>query len=231
MVLNRIITFLALTSIASAIAGCSTLIFDQSAEAPIVEESKVPEVPAYTKIPHPEGQESSDLSTIFLSPLAPKDALGKFAEGCGKELDALRKTSAVQDELKLGGAEVVALDPERSHWCFYSRIQRLHAFLKSDATWTKKERAVIWTYEYLWPIAQGFIMEFNDSRYLRWASSYYQRASEWIFYRKVEGSPENTLAQVNSNSRTLEVTTRRPASASPSVLQKYGISTHSVPQR
>ncbi len=231
MVLNLRTTLCVVSLLSAASSGCSTLIYDQSAEAPIVEESKTAEVPSYTRIPHPEGQESADLSVIFLSPLAPKDALGKFAESCGKEMDVLRKLSESQDELRAGGSEVVTLDPERSHWCFYSRIQRLHAFLKSDATWTKKERAVFWTYEYLWPIAQGFIHEFSDSRYLRFASSYYQRASEWIFFRKVEGSAENTLAQVNLNSRSLEVTSRKPASSTPSVLQKYGISSLSGPQQ
>jgi hypothetical protein len=223
MNMNRKAVLYTLVSFGLIGSGCSTLIFDRSAEAPVVEEQKTIQVPAYTKIPHPEDSETSDISALFLSPLAPNDVLGKFAETCGKELDTLRRLSSAQDELKRGGAEVVALDPERTHWCFYSRLQRLHAFLKSDATWTKKERAVFWTYEYVWPVAQGFVQEFHDSRYLRWASSYYKRASEWIFFRKVEGTPENTLEQVNLHSTSLETPTRQPSSMQPSVLEKYGI--------
>ena len=122
--------------------------------------------------------------------------------------------------------ELVTQDPERMHWCFYSKIVRLQGILQSDSTWSLRQKKVIESFEFLSPIASAFLECFHDSRYLRWATQYYTKVSEWVFFKKLNPTPENTLLLTNETRTDLEpwVQVDKSEPRHDSVYTKYGIS-------
>jgi hypothetical protein len=190
------------------------------------EVAPLPVIPEYVKVPHPAGFDLADLRAIFLNPMAPKAALGEFADTCDEEFVKLSGLTPLKEERKAGAVELVIHDPERMHWCFYSKISRLQDVLQSDATWTSRQKKVLEIFDFLTPVANAFMDQYHDSRYLRWASNYYARISEWVFFRKVGPTPENTLLLTSGTRLELEpwVEVRKNGGAEISIFAKYGIS-------
>ena len=94
-------------------------------------------------------------------------------------------------------------------------------YLKSESYIDVRQKYVLASYSFLQPIARGFMSEFHDSRYLRWAIQHYRRISEWVFYRKLDLSPAITSELVDvSNPYGLW---RMPSSSRGPVLEKYNI--------
>lgn len=205
-----------MTFLVVSLGGCST--------ATITEAPTLPEVPEYVKTPHPVGYENSDLKALFFSPLAPQGALGEFTDTCDDEFKRLSAATQSRDDKRRGAIELVTMDPERMHWCFYGKLTKLHDVLGSDATWSARQKKVIETYNFLGPIGLAFMDIYSDSRYTRWASQYYSKISEWIFFRKVATTEENTLWMVNHQKKDLEPwVPLKPQSSLTSVFTKYGI--------
>ncbi len=204
-----------------------TLIGCGACSSPMVmpEKTPLPEVPEYAKVPHPAGFELVDLKAIFLSPMAPTAVLGEFADTCDETFKKLTKVTQSHDELSKGTQELVAQDPERMHWCFYAKISRLQDSLQSDTTWSSRQKKVLETFEFLSPVANAYLNQFHDSRYYRWASLYYSKVSEWVFFRKVTPTAENTQTIMATSRTELEpwVPVEKETKTG-SILTKYGIS-------
>jgi hypothetical protein len=189
------------------------------ASKPIAPLPPLPETPKYVGVPHPAGLSFSDLRAIFLEPGAPTlEELKK----CESDYLALRKKTESSEELRKGAREFVQLDPEKYHWCFYSKLIQLEEELKSDKYLEERQKSVLDIYLFLTPIARAFLTEYQDSRYWRWAIARYRQLSELLFYRKVEPTQE-----VNAD---LAVSSKNPMGWIPrsnrepgSVLEKYGI--------
>lgn len=205
------------TICALILGGCST--------ATLTEVPTLPNIPEYVKIPHPAGYELSDLRALFFSPLAPQGVQGEFADTCDDEFKKLTEVTKSRDDLKLGATELVTNDPERMHWCFYSKLNKLQMVLNSDATWSTRQKKVLETYKFIGPISVAFTDVYHDSRYARWASTYYSKISEWVFFKKVAPSEDATLFMVNHSNQNPEPWTQlKNKDASASVFKKYGIS-------
>ena len=200
--------------------GCSSTTVVQ-------EKPDIPEVPEYVKVPHPISFELTSLRAIFHSPMAPHDIQGEFTQNCDSEFQKLTQASTSIEERQKGAVELVSSDPERMHWCFYGKISKLEETLQGDTTWGERQKKVLDTFIYLSPIANAFLDVYHDSRYLRWATQYYSKISEWVFFRKVNPGPESTLAQIqNASPSSLEpwVPLDPKTAKSDSVFAKYGIS-------
>lgn len=200
--------------------GCSSTTVVQDKPA-------IPEVPEYVKVPHPVNFELASLRAIFYSPLAPQDIQGDFSKTCDSEFQRLAQLSNSTEERTKAAVELVSGDPERMHWCFYGKISKLQETLQSDSTWSERQKKVFETFTYLAPTANAFLEVYHDSRYLRWATQYYTKISEWVFFRKVSAGPETTMAIIqgagNSNLEPwIPVDTK--ISKRDSVFTKYGIS-------
>lgn|GEM_PF-2517444 len=191
--------------------GCSTT---QVAPMPTLPETP----PDYVKVPHPEGLNLGDLMAIFTDREAPApDALVE----CDKDWNKLKALTQSKEELNQGARELVRQDPVRYHWCFYSKLMQLEEGLKADTYLDERQKRVVDSYLFLGPIARGFMDEFHDSRYLRWAIARYRRLSEYVFYRRVELSPQmaSDLAQAENPFGLM-----RPAKDYPGgILHKYGL--------
>lgn len=179
----------------------------------------LPEVPKYVGVPHPAGLSLSDLRAIFLGAGAPSL---ESLKTCDAEYLSLKAKTEIPEELRQGARELVQLDPEKYHWCFYSKIIQLEDGLKGDDYLDNRQKSVIDTYLFLTPIARAFLSEYQDTRYWRWAIARYRQLSEILFYRKVEPTQE-----VNAD---LAVSSKNPMAWMPknnrepsSVLEKYGI--------
>lgn len=201
-------------------AGC--------ASTTVVEEKPViPEVPEYVRVPHPVNFELASLRAIFYSPLAPQDVQGEFSKVCDSEFQKLAEVSNSMEERKKAANELVSGDPERMHWCFYAKISKLQEALQGDTTWTHRQKKVFETFTFLSPTANAFFEVYHDSRYLRWATQYYSKISEWVFFRKVNPGPDSTMALLDgAASSNLEpwIPVDTKISKKDSVFTKYGIS-------
>lgn len=200
--------------------GCSSTTVVQDKPA-------IPEVPEYVKVPHPVNFELASLRAIFYSPMAPQDVQGEFAKNCDAEFQKLAEASNSLEERQKAAIELVSGDPERMHWCFYGKISKLQETLQGDTTWTQRQKKVFETFSYLSPTANAFLDVYHDSRYLRWATQYYTKISEWVFFRKVHAGPETTMAIIQgAGSSNLEpwVPVDTKISKKDSVFTKYGIS-------
>lgn len=215
------VTAVALTVTAVAgLAGCSSTTVVQ--DKPVI-----PEVPEYVKVPHPISFELASLRAIFYSPMAPQDIQGEFSQTCDSEFQKLAELSNSLEERQKAAVELVSGDPERMHWCFYGKISKLQETLQGDTTWGERQKKVFQTFTYLSPIANAFLEVYHDSRYLRWATQYYSKISEWVFFRKVTPGPETTLSIIGSAGQSnLEpwVPIDTKISKKDSVFSKYGIS-------
>jgi hypothetical protein len=187
-------------------AGCSTS---------RVSERGLPDILAYVQLPQPPGYELSDIGLIFSGKQAPQRK--DFAERC--DSDFTRLASFVQDkeEMVQGSAELVRKNPGYYHWCFYAKILYLETQLKTLDYLDLKQKAALDIFRFLTLVANSFVSEFKDSRYLRWAVMRYQRASELVFYRKVDLTAEGR--GVLGQGRTISVTAQRDDFVS--VLAKY----------
>lgn len=212
------LTILAMT--VSTLSACSST-------TEIHENPTIPEVPEYVKVPHPVNFELASLRAIFFNPLAPKDVQAEFSENCDQDFQKLAEASNSLQERKDAAIEMVSVDPERMHWCFYAKISKLQDTLQSDTTWNQRQKKVLRTFVFLSPLANAFLEVYHDSRYLRWATQYYSKISEWVFFRKVTPSPDSSLAVISgANDGRLEpwIPVESKVSKRDSVFSKYGIS-------
>jgi hypothetical protein len=214
--------------------SCSILPhYEEPADATPPADEGVPILPQYTGIPHPAGYDLSDIRVIFEHPTAPKNFGNELALTCDEALAQLMQKTSVADEIQSGARELVSRDPEGMHWCFYSKVLKLNQTLQSQSSWKTREHEVLTTFKTLAPISNAFFSEFKDSRYLRWAATYYSKVSEWVFFRKVDPTPESTLLLTVGTRTSLEPAAdlhsagRAPASSS--IYDRYGISLQPVP--
>ena len=175
--------------------------------------------PPYIQVPHPAGLDFGDLLAIFAEKGAPSPDAFK---DCDSEFTSLRAKTQSREELLQGARELVRRDPVRYHWCFYSKLYDMDLQLKSAVYLDERQKLVLDRYLFLTPVARAFQVEFNDSRYLRWAVSRYRNVSEHVFFRKVELSPQGAAdlaGPVNPFGRY-----RKSADPQPQgILDKYGI--------
>ncbi len=175
--------------------------------------------PPYIQVPHPAGLDFGDLLAIFAEKGAPSPNAFK---DCDSEFTVLRVKTQSREELLQGARELVRRDPVRYHWCFYSKLYDMDMQLKSAVYLDERQKLVLDHYLFLTPVARAFQVEFNDSRYLRWAVSRYRGVSEHVFFRRVELSPQGAAdlaGPVNPFGRY-----RKSADPQPQgILDKYGI--------
>ena len=179
-------------------------------------DSKNP-IPALVGIPHPAGSDLGDVERLFLEKHAPDRETLKDCDQSFKKLTAATQS---KEEIEEGAHELVRTDPVLFHWCFFSKILDLEKLLKKDAYLDERQKTVLETFAFLSPIAQGYRIEFRDSRYLRWAVSHYRKLSETVFFRRVELNPEMTSTLVQAENPFEGW--RAPAAKNP-ILEKYKI--------
>ncbi|MCM2324421.1 MAG: hypothetical protein NDJ90_14275 [Oligoflexia bacterium] len=188
--------------------GCST-----TELRPIAVTSVAP--PQYVDVPQPAGFDLSDVSALFVDRRAPAASV---VAACDADFRKLRGLTESEDELRKGVDELVKSDPVAYHWCFYGKILDLEKTLKTTPYVDERQKAVLDAYAFLVPLAKGFMREYQDSRYLRWAIRHYRGVSETVFFKKLDQSPRMTAELVEvANPFGLW---RDPAS-SKSVLEKY----------
>jgi hypothetical protein len=179
----------------------------------------LPEVPDYVQVPHPTGYDLADLNSIFISPLAPKR---ETLANCEANFYKLRTLTTSPEEIAAGAREMITAHPKEYHWCFYNVLIGVNETLKNDVLWNEKQAKILDDYLFLVPVARAFKSEFNDPRYLRWAIKQYRAASEWVFFRRMELSPQATQEMVEDVSNPFALW-RKPE-ATGSVIEKYGLS-------
>ncbi len=177
----------------------------------------LPEAPSYVQVPHPEGLEYGDLMAIFTEQGAPAPASLK---GCESEFTKLRKATLSKEELLNGARELVKRDPTKYHWCFYGTLMTLETQVKEMPYIDERQKAILDAYVFITPIARAFHLEYQDSRYLRWAVQRYRRFSEYVFYRRLEPTPQTNSELVGT---TQPWGAFRAPAAERGVLNKYGI--------
>ena len=196
------------------LAGCSTT---KLAPPPV----EAPVVPLNLRSPQPRTLESADIRAIFKSPDAPDS---EKLKDCDADFMTLKERVQANDEFIQGVRELIASDPIKYHWCFYSKLLSLNEALKETKDINQKQSTVIRIYLFLAPVARAFYSEFTDSRYLRRAIFKYRALSETIFYHKVEaysnaGVPMNR----ESNRQPASSAPANPGATPPTVLSKYGL--------
>lgn len=195
-----------------AVWGCSG-----SKVAPLPPVPPVP--PGYVRVPHPEGLDVGDLMAIFTDRMAPSP--GEI-QTCDADYRKLRHLTQSKQELLQGTRELVRADPVRYHWCFYAKLMTLEEKLSEGSLYIEeRQKAVLDTYVFVTPFARAFLLEYQDSRYMRWAVNRYRRLSENVFYRRMDLSSETT-AELNGASSPFGFQ-RTPAEQKTGVLTKYGI--------
>jgi hypothetical protein len=188
---------------------------------------KLPDVPGYTKLPHPEGFDLSDVYAVFHDRKAPKR---QTLLDCDKDQRALAERTKSKDEIARGSRELVSNNPELMHWCFYDRILRSQEETHAKDLLLDRQKTVISHYRFLTPIANGFRIEFNDTRYIRWAIHHYQNLSNWLFYRSLTLKPDAMDHLLNGvdNLHALHKKSNPPDIRNQPVLEKYKISEKSA---
>jgi hypothetical protein len=179
----------------------------------------VASVPVYIQAPHPEGYGIGELKAVMALRDAP---VSSFAWSCDEAFARLSAATQSLEEIKQGARELVKAEPLHYHWCFYSKIASLHERLLADQFIDQKQKLVLETYAFLVPIARAFMAEFHDSRYLRWAVKNYRVMSEWVFYRKLELSPQLTSELVDVSNPFGAWKDITPADKE-SLISKYGL--------
>jgi hypothetical protein len=194
----------------AAIGGCTTAEVSPKGPLPALP-------PPYVQVPHPTGYTLSDLRAIFLAPDSPK---AEQIKDCDSDFKKLRELTQAKAERVQGARELVRKDPVKYHWCFYGKIAQLEDSLKNENYLDEKQKAVLDTYASLTPIARAFMQEYHDSRYMRWGVRHYRQISEWVFYRKVEMTPQATSELVEASN---PFGLLRETSPTLPVLEKYGL--------
>ncbi len=179
----------------------------------------LPKVPEYTTVPHPMGYQLVDIKAIFNHPDAP--TMGDL-EKCDEKLRVLKKKTNSFDERKRGVRELVASEPVFYHWCFYSRVLKLHDDIDSNESIQARQNMVVSAYETIAPLANAYRKEFQDTRYYRWAVKDYRKMSEAIFYRSLTLTPESSVLIVESMPSPHALWRKSP-DQNRSILEKYGI--------
>lgn len=176
-----------------------------------------PSPPSYSKVPHPLAYDMGDIIAIFTEKDAP--TLESLAS-CDADFIKFKSMTNNPEDIRQGARELIRQDPVKYHWCFYGKILTLDEQLKKDVYLDERQKDVLDAFSFLTPIARAYQLEFQDSRYLRWAIHRYRRLSEWVFYRKLELTPEITSELVvATNPFHLW---REPAEAKKTMLEKYG---------
>lgn len=211
-----VVCSLAATQVSWLISGCSTTETTPAAMPTLT-------APEYVKVPHPGGFDVSDVTSLFVDPTAPK---AEALQDCDASYKKLRTLTQSDDEIRQGTRELIKQDPVSYHWCFYGKIVELETAMKKLEYVDQKQKKVLDTYAFLVPVARGFMSEYRDSRYMRWAIRHYKHLSEWVFYRKLEQNPGMTkeLVQVTNPFGLW----REPASEK-SVLDKYHLGKSATP--
>lgn len=182
------------------------------------EPAPVMTVPPYVKVPHPAGSELTEVVALFIDPTAPR--LGSLFD-CDGDFRRLRERTASLDEVKRGARELVRRDPVFYHWCFYGKIVQLENSLKDTPYVDERQKKVVDAYAFLAPVARGFLTEFQDSRYLRWAIRHYRRLNEWVFFRKLNQTEKTTQELVEATNPFGLYKEASPEEGS--VLEKYHV--------
>ncbi|MBC7690417.1 MAG: hypothetical protein H7222_01500 [Methylotenera sp.] len=191
--------------------GCSTTQVEPLPEFPA-------ELPPYVQVPHPPGLDLGDVRGLFAEKGAPDRAA--YA-GCDQDFLRLREKTQSKIEIDRGIRELVKRDPVKYHWCFYSKVLDLEDQLAHDIFIEDRQKAVVDHYIFLTPVARSFMNEFRDSRYLRWAVTRYRRVSEFVFYRKVEATPQLSSELIRVSNPFSDV--RPSLDTEASILEKYGL--------
>ena len=199
-----------------SVFGCSTTEVD-----PL---PALPKVPKYSTVPHPIGYHLVDLKAVFNHP----DAVAvDDLSGCDEKIRILKTKTNSLDERKRGARELVAEDPVFFHWCFYSRLVKLHHDINKTDSIKTRQKLVIDAYETLVPLANAFRREFQDTRYYRWAVKDYRKMSEAVFYRSLALTPESSVLIVESMPSPHALWRKTP-DGNRSVLEKYGLKKKTV---
>jgi hypothetical protein len=204
--------------------ACSTT---EIAPAPV----SMVQPPAYIQAPHPAGGSESDLRAIFFDKKAPAAAALK---DCGDAYAKLLAATPSLEERRLGLQELVKGEPLKYHWCFYSGIRGLHERLANSDYIDDKQKQVLDAFGFLGPVARAFMAEFRDSRYLRWAVRDYRRLSEYVFYRRLDATPQLTSELVEATNpfgawHEVGTGATSPNNETRTVLEKYGLSSSREP--
>lgn len=204
----------------SILGGCSSPGVAPEQALPTPRANPFP--PEFAGVPHPKSQDIGAIEALFLEKKAPARDLLK---NCDADFKKLVTLTTSKEEQSKGARELVAQDPAAYHWCFYSKFIDLEGQLKSNENYLEeRQKAVLDTYAFLVPVAKAFMTEFSDSRYMRLAIKRYRTTSEWVFFRKVELSPEMTSQLVDVEDPFLT----KPEMGDALVLDKYGIGKNST---
>lgn len=214
--LLKLVHILCFTVICVAVSNCSHKQVKPLPPTPALEP------PPYAKVPQPTGSNLGDVMSLFAEPGAPSRYDFK---DCHQELSQLQEKTKNRDEINDGARELIRADAVKQHWCFYSRILKMEEDLKGANFLEDRQRVVLVYYSFLVPMARGFYSEFSDSRYMRVAVARYRSLSEWVFYRRVEPSPEATLEWTDHSMLGFPQQPREPASYknSNSVFERNGL--------
>jgi hypothetical protein len=145
---------------------------------------------------HP-GNDSNE-SLMFLIANSTTVENPDFSAHCDDEFKKINTSKGMYETLSQTQT-LVAQDPEKYHWCFYLRLSQISSQLQKDQTFKDQQLHLIETYSFLTPVARSFFEVFHDSRYLRWATAFYQKKAEIVFMRKTVLSPQGTMELSNSN--------------------------------
>jgi hypothetical protein len=174
--------------------------------------------PAYVQVPHPAGYDIGDLRAIMMDAHSPKpDEIQK----CDADIKKLKAVTQSEPEIAEGVRELIKGDPLKYHWCFYGKVLELEDMLKTESFVDERQKKTLDTYAFLVPVSRAFLLEFHDSRYTRWAVKHYRTISEWVFYRKLELSPQATVDMAEATNPFGFL--RDNSTAPRPVLEKYNI--------
>lgn len=167
----------------------------QGCASPEVTPIALPRAPEILRAAQPSGTDLTDIEALFQDPSAPARA---ELRDCDSDFRRLTSLTTSSDEIRRGACELVRLDPSKYHWCFYSRLLDLFAGVKASNFIDERQKATLDGFYFLTTVARGFMSEFRDSRYLRVAVKHYRRVSEWVFYRRLELTPQGTAELVDA---------------------------------
>jgi hypothetical protein len=192
--------------------GCSTV---EVGPLPVLP----PKPPEYVRVVHPEGLDIADLKAVFLDGSAfQRESLKE----CTSPILKLRKKTTYKQDIDQAAKELVRSDPVKYHWCFYATLLDLEEQLMNDLYFDERQRHILDAFHFIAPVSRAFLTEYHDSRYLRWAISRYRRMSEYVFYRRLDVTPEVTADLANASNPLGLV--RPPKESGGSILERYGLS-------
>jgi hypothetical protein len=175
---------IAITILSMLSYGCST-----GKESLVIMQPVV--TPEYMKLIHPNGIQMADLKLILFEKDAPKEP--EFVLTCATEIEKiLKNTTSLLETIEIS-KRLVEKNAKTYHWCFYFKLAKLDDDLTTIDYIVDKQSEMIKSYNTLVPIARSFYEVYRDSRYLRWATWYYQANSEKIFYNTLELNHQGTL--------------------------------------